>query len=234
MSERQNFFVNIKYKFKKFLYLFYGEKFFKKKRYDWGKYPKRFEIIQDIIDFKKYDSYLEIGCDRNQSFSNIKIKKRVGVDPVEGGTHKMTSDQFFSINKDNFDIVFIDGLHEYSQVMKDINNSLRFLNKDGIILLHDCLPRTIWNQITPRLNSDWNGDVWKSIVHCRTLENIDTYTFIADRGIGLIFPRKNNNLVKFEKKVNFKNLTFRQYFIRHEYLMNTIHYDKLKIHDLFS
>ena len=234
MSERQNFFVNIKYKFKKFLYLFYGEKFFKKKRYDWGKYPKRFEIIQDIIDFKKYDSYLEIGCDKNQSFSNIKIKKRVGVDPVEGGTHKMTSDQFFSINKDNFDIVFIDGLHEYSQVMKDIKNSLRFLNKEGIILLHDCLPRTIWNQITPRLNSDWNGDVWKSIVHCRTLENIDTYTFIADRGIGLIFPRKNNNLVKFEKKVNFKNLTFRQYFLRHEYLMNTIHYDKLKIHDLFS
>jgi len=234
MSERQNFFINIKYKFKKFLYLFYGEKFFKKKRYDWGKYPKRFEIIQDIIDFKKYDSYLEIGCDRNQSFSNIKIKKRVGVDPVEGGTHKMTSDHFFSINKDNFEIVFIDGLHEYSQVMKDIKNSLRFLNKEGIILLHDCLPRTIWNQITPRLNSDWNGDVWKSIVHCRTLENIDTYTFIADRGIGLIFPRKNNNLVKFEKKVNFKNLTFRQYFIRHEYLMNTIHYDKLKIHDLFS
>ncbi len=234
MSERQNFFVNIKYKFKKFLYLFYGEKFFKKKRYDWGKYPKRFEIIQDIINFKKYDSYLEIGCDRNQSFSNIKIKKRVGVDPVEGGTHKMTSDHFFSINKENFDIVFIDGLHEYSQVMKDIKNSLRFLNKDGIILLHDCLPRTIWNQITPRLNSDWNGDVWKSVVHCRTLENLDTYTFIADRGIGLIFPRRNKNLVKFGKKVNFKNLTFKQYFIKHEYLMNTIHYDKLKIHDLFN
>ena len=233
MSERQNFFINIKYKFKKFSYLFYGEKFFKKKRYDWGNYPKRFEIIQDIIDFKKYNSYLEIGCDRNQSFSNIKIEKRVGVDPVEGGTHKMTSDYFFSINKDNFDIIFIDGLHEYSQVMKDIKNSLKFLNKDGIILLHDCLPRTIWNQITPRMNSDWNGDVWKSIVHCRTLENIDTYTFIADRGIGLIFPRKNKNLVKFEKKVNFKHLTFKEYFIKHEYLMNTIHYDKTKIHDLF-
>ena len=233
MSERQNFFINIKYRFKKFLYLFYGEKFFKKKRYDWGKYPKRFEIIQDIIDFKKYNSYLEIGCDRNQSFSNIKIEKRVGVDPVEGGTHKMTSDHFFSINKDNFDIIFIDGLHEYTQVMKDIKNSLKVLNKEGIILLHDCLPRTIWNQITPRLNSDWNGDVWKSIVHCRTLENIDTYTFIADRGIGLIFPRKNKNLVKFEKKVNFKDLTFKEYFIKHEHLMNTIHYDKSKIHDLF-
>ena len=31
MAERQNFLFKIKYKFKKFLYLFYGGKFFKKK-----------------------------------------------------------------------------------------------------------------------------------------------------------------------------------------------------------
>lgn len=234
MPERQNSYIWIRYNLKKFLYLFYGEKFFKKKRYDWGKYPKRFEIIQDIINLKKYNSYLEIGCDRNQSFSKIKIKKRIGVDPVEGGTHKMTSDHFFTGNKDNFDIIFIDGLHEYTQVMRDIKNSLKFLNKEGVILLHDCLPRTIWNQITPRINSDWNGDVWKSLVHCRTFENIDTYTLIADRGVGIIFPRKNRNLIKFEKKIDFKDLSFKEYFINHDYLMNTINYDKSKIYDLFK
>ncbi len=234
MPERQNSYIWIRYNLKKFLYLFYGEKFFKKKRYDWGKYPKRFEIIQDIINLKKYNSYLEIGCDRNQSFSKIKIKKRIGVDPVEGGTHKMTSDHFFTGNKDNFDIIFIDGLHEYTQVMRDIKNSLKFLNKEGVILLHDCLPRTIWNQITPRINSDWNGDVWKSLVHCRTFENIDTYTLIADRGVGIIFPRKNRNLIKFEKKIDFKDLSFKEYFINHDYLMNTIYYDKSKIYDLFK
>ena len=234
MSERQNFLLKNKYKIQKFFYLFYGEKFFKKKRYDWGKYPKRFEIIQDIINLKRYKSYLEIGCDKNQSFATIKIDKRVGVDPVEGGTHKMTSDYFFSINKEKFDIIFIDGLHEYTQVMKDVQNSLNFLNKDGVILLHDCLPRTIWNQVTPRLNSDWNGDVWKSIVHCRTFENIDTYTIIADRGIGLIFPRKNKKIINFEEKKNFKHLTFKEYFIKHKYLMNPIEYDKSKIYDLFK
>ena len=77
MAERQNFLFKIKYNFKKFLYLFYGEKFFKKKRYDWGKYPKRYEIIQKIINIQKYKSYLEIGCDRNQSFSKIKIVIRL-------------------------------------------------------------------------------------------------------------------------------------------------------------
>ena len=221
MSERFNFFINIKYKFKKFLYLFYGEKFFKKKRYDWGKYPKRYEIIQDIINFKKYNSYLEIGCDRNQSFSNIKIKKKVGVDPVEGGTHKMTSDEFFNINKDMFDIIFIDGLHEYYQVIKDIENSLNFLNDNGVILLHDCLPRTIWNQITPRINSDWNGDVWKAIVKCRTLEYLDTYTCIADRGIGIILKKENSNRLKLEG-IDFEKLTFKDYYDNHKHYMNLI------------
>ena len=234
MSERQNLLNRLNYRLQKFLYLFYGEKFFKKKRYDWGKYPKRFEIIQDFIDYNKYNSYLEIGCDKNQSFSNIRISKRIGVDPVEGGTHKMTSDTFFLKNNLNFDIIFIDGLHEYSQVMKDIKNSLKFLNSNGVILLHDCLPRTIWNQVIPRMNSDWNGDVWKSIVHCRTMENIDTYTLIADRGIGLIFPRKNRNLIKMKSEFSFKKLRFKQYYMQHEYLMNTINYEKSKINDLFK
>jgi len=228
MSERENFFITVKYKFEKIKYFFYGEKFFKKKRYDWSKYPSRFEIIQNIIEFKKYKSYLEIGCDRNQSFSNINIDKRVGIDPVEGGTHKMTSDEFFYNNNDKFDIIFIDGLHQYEQVIKDIKNSLNCLTKNGLILLHDCLPRTIWNQVYPRINSDWNGDVWKAIVECRTYENIDTYTCIADRGIGVIVPRTNMNKLILNKK-DFKGLKFKDYYQNHEQFMNLIsHLDIFK------
>ena len=226
MSEKENLFTPLNYKFKKIKYFFYGEKFFKKIRYDWSKYPTRFQIIQKIIDYKKYKSYLEIGCDRNQSFSNISIDRRVGVDPVEGGTHKMTSDDFFLNNKDNFNLIFIDGLHEYSQVMKDIHNSLNCLTEDGIIILHDCLPRTIWNQVYPRINSDWNGDVWKAIVECRTYKNIDTYTCIADRGIGIILPRKNKN--KLILKVNnFKKLKYKDYYQNHEQYMNLIEHQNI-------
>ncbi|MDC1223897.1 class I SAM-dependent methyltransferase [Pelagibacteraceae bacterium] len=234
MSERENIFTSLKYKIKKFKYFFYGEKFFKKKRYDWSKYPTRFQIIQTIIDFKKYKSYLEIGCDRNQSFSNILIDKRVGVDPIEGGTLKMTSDDFFLNNKENFDIIFIDGLHEYNQVMRDIENSLKFLNQNGVILLHDCLPRTIWNQIFPRINSDWNGDVWKSIVHSRTFNHIDTYTFVADRGIGIIFPRSNRKILNLKNGLDFKNLKYKDYFMNHDDYMNLIYFEKSKLKELFD
>tara|TARA_B100000767_G_scaffold114440_1_gene109161 strand:+ start:276 stop:971 length:696 start_codon:yes stop_codon:yes gene_type:complete len=226
MAERENLFITIKYKFEKIKYFFYGEKFFKKKRYNWSKHPTRFEIIQNIIEFKRYKSYLEIGCDRNQSFSNINIDKRVGVDPVEGGTHKMTSDEFFLNNRDKFDIIFIDGLHQYEQVIKDVKNSLNCLTKNGIILLHDCLPRTLWNQIYPRINSDWNGDVWKAIVECRTYENIDTYTCIADRGIGVIVPRKNMNKLILNKS-DFKGLKYKDYYQSHEQYMNLIEHHNI-------
>lgn len=234
MSENTNFTLKIYYKLKRFFYFFYGEKFFKKKRYDWGSFPKRYEILQEIIDFNNYKTYLEIGCDKNQSFSHINIKHRVGVDPVEGGTHKMTSDEFFLNNKNKFDIIFIDGLHEYRQVFRDIQNSLKFLNNNGVILLHDCLPRTIWNQITPRINEDWNGDVWKAIVHCRTIKNIDTYTILADRGLGIIFPRNNKNKLDLHYKTNFKNLKFEDYYNNHQSFMNIINYDKLKFFNLFK
>ena len=71
------------------------------------------------------------------------------------------------------------------------NSLIDSINKDGIILLHDCLPRNVYDQAVPRCQYVWNGDVWKAIVEARTLNNVDTYTCIADHGLGVIFNRKN-------------------------------------------
>ena len=106
----------------------------------------------------------------------------------------MTSDDFFKQNKSTFDLIFIDGLHVYEQVLKDIENSLKVLNDNGVILIHDCLPAKIWHQTIPQTHSSWNGDVWKSIVKSRTRIDIDTYTIEADQGLGLILKRENKDL----------------------------------------
>ena len=192
-----------KYKFliKRLFYYFYGEKFFKRLDYDWSKYPSRSVIIQNIINDKKYKNYLEIGCDRDENFSKIKIENKTGVDPLQGGTLRMTSDNFFIKNNKNFDLIFLDGLHTYEQTIKDIDNSLKILNKDGVIIIHDCLPKKIWNQIVPRIYGHWNGDVWKAIVHSRTYSSADTYTCIADHGLGIIFKRKNRNQLDLKKNL---------------------------------
>ena len=50
---------------------------------------------------------------------------------------KSTSDEYFKNNNEKFDIIYIDGWHEASQVYKDINNSWDRLNLNGIIICDD-------------------------------------------------------------------------------------------------
>jgi len=214
------------YSIRRLFYYLYGEKFFKRFNYNWSNYPNRFEIIQKIIDKKNYKNYLEIGCDKNENFSKIKIDNKVGVDPIAGGTCRMNSDDFFKKNSFFFDCIFIDGLHMYEQVRKDILNSIKFLTPGGIIILHDCLPSKIWNQIVPQIYGKWNGDVWKAIVEARTMKNIDTYTCKADHGLGMIFKRPNRNLLTLNVK-NFKKLKFKDYYVHHKKFMNIVEVDNI-------
>ena len=217
MSEIKNFLFKIN---KIYNYIF-GEKFYKKLNFNWNLYPHRLEIIQNIIISKNYKKYLEIGCDKDQIFSNILIDFKIGVDPVQGGNVRKTSDDFFKNNLDKFDIIFIDGLHEYDQVNKDINNSLKALNDGGIILLHDCIPKSYFHQAVPRSRMSWNGDVWKNIVEARANPQIDTYTCFADEGIGIIFNRLNRNKLIINKK-NFKKLKFRDFYYNYREYLNII------------
>ena len=209
------------YKFFNVYNKIFKENFNKKLDFQWSKKPRRYEIINKIIKKKKYNTYLEIGCFKNDTFNSIIIKDEIGVDPVSGGTIRKTSDEFFKDNKNYFDICFIDGLHKYDQVRKDIFNCLNFLNNDGVILVHDCLPERIRDQMIPRSHEHWNGDVWKAIVEIRTLVDFDTYTCLADEGIGIIFKRPNSNLLKIDIK-NFKDLKFQYFYNNHKELMNII------------
>ena len=207
-------------------YYIKNERFSKKFNYDWNKTQTRFDIINKLINSKKFKSYLEIGCQSDVNFSKIKIENKVGVDPQSGGTLRMTSDEFFSQNKETFDLIFIDGLHIHEQVLKDIDNSLNVLNENGVILLHDCLPAKIWHQTIPQTHSSWNGDVWKSIVQSRTREDIDTYTIKADQGLGLILKRTNRDKLVHPIN-NFKNLKFKDYYNHHEKFMRLIDENKV-------
>ena len=216
-----NFFYN-KIKF----YLF-GEKFSKKLNYDWNLYPKKLNIIQEIINKKNFKDYLEIGCDNNETFSNIKISNKVGVDPISGGTLRMTSDNFFKNNETFFDLIFLDGSHTFQQTFRDIENSINFLKDDGIILVHDCLPTEIKRQVVPRICWIWNGDVWKAIVKARTKKNIQTYTCMADHGLGIIIKKENLNPLSLEIE-NLNNLKFKDYFNNHKKFMNLISYKELE------
>ena len=205
---------------------YFGEKDIGEIGLSFSSKPDKKKIVQDTIDRKKYKSYLEIGCFNNDLFNRINCQKKVGVDPYSGGTIRKTSDNFFLENKETFDCIFIDGLHYYQQVKKDITNSIKSLNQNGVIFVHDCLPNNVFDQAIPRCKYVWNGDVWKAIVEFRTLDYVDTYTCYADMGIGVILKSKNKKKLKIDIK-DFSKLKFSDYFKNFKEYMNIVEHDEL-------
>ena len=221
--EKLNKFTKI---FRKIYYKLFIENFKGKLNYNFTENFYRWDLIEYLIKKNNYKNYLEIGCDKNQLFSKVNIGNKIGVDPVSGGNVRKTSDDFFKENKSNFDIVFIDGLHTYEQVKKDILNSVNCLLDEGIILVHDCMPDSLGKQAVPRYKMQWNGDVWKAIVDLRQQENLEIYTCEIDQGIGVISKKKNTSILKLDKPIN--KLKFKDYFNNYKEYMRVISLDEFK------
>lgn len=139
--------------------------------------------INNLMKFSGGDSYLEIGVNYGYTFESVEAKQKVGVDPLrkvitsgESKFLKMTSDEFFAKNKMKFNFIFIDGLHEYYQVTRDIFNSLNCLEPGGLVLIDDVVPShnkeasLEWRKLTKKQKKlikhgkfSWQGDVYKAI-----------------------------------------------------------------------
>src|ERR1700753_4069981 len=166
----------------------------------------RLELIQQLIKKNNYHNYLEIGVSIGTVFFRVHCQKKIAVDPEFGFSKfkvltrtirlgnfsnlttkyfEKTSDDFF---RDNAKALFgqplqlclVDGMHEYSFALRDIENTLQYLDDNGVIIIHDCNPKKPENACTfkeweKRGNTgEWNGDVWKAIVYLRSMrEDID-------------------------------------------------------------
>jgi len=214
-----------KKKINKLYYYLFKERFSKKIDFKFDD-VYRWDLIDYLNNKYSFSSYLEIGCNDDELFSRIKIKNKIGIDPVIGGNMKITSDDFFLQNNLKFDCVFIDGLHIYDQVKRDILNSSKFLNENGFILVHDCLPKSLSSQAVPRYKLTWNGDVWKAIVDLRRDPNLEIFTCLADEGISIIQNKKNSNTLKLDKKIT--DLKFKDFYYNHKEYMRPISFNQFK------
>ena len=212
--------------FNKLYYEYFIENFKDKISFNFPKDYFRWDLIDYLIQKNNFENYLEIGCDDDQLFSKVNIKNKIGVDPVSGGNIRKKSDDFFSSNKDKFDLVFIDGLHIYEQVKKDILNSLKCLKENGIILVHDCMPDSLSKQAVPRYRMIWNGDVWKAIVDLRQREDLEIFTCEMDQGIGIIKKEKNTSILEIKKPA--RNLKFKDYYANYKNFLRVISVEELK------
>jgi hypothetical protein len=168
---------------------------------------KRFHLIQYLIDNFLLKSYLEIGVQFGQTFSQIKCDKKIGIDPsvaknLQGQVFPLTSDDFFKQNLDTFDIIFIDGLHLCEQTVLDIVNSWNVLNPKGFIVMHDCLP-TCWEMCQRHtIIPEWTGDVWKAVVWFRReYPMVESCVLPMDYGCGVI--RKSDEVLSLTTDLKF-------------------------------
>ena len=137
---------------------------------------------------RKAVKYLEITIhDQVLGFVHIQCAKK---QLVSIGNYQ----QFFASNKDKFDIIFIDGTHTEEQVLIDIDNAFGCLEKNGVIILHDCLPPDSWHQRDPasvKPNENWNGNVWKAVLRTFNQSSFHCFVLDMDWGCGIIDTAKN-------------------------------------------
>jgi hypothetical protein len=125
----------------------------------------RIKLIRELISKENFQTYLEIGTNKGESFFPVRCKHKLAVDPgfqipvhqaikwyiqnpvnFRNRYFKLTSDDFFKKNEELLkqlgpvDISLVDGLHTYEQSLKDVLNVLKYLDNRGIIVMHDCYP----------------------------------------------------------------------------------------------
>lgn len=146
------------------------------------------QAINYLIGSYGYKSYLEIGVSQGVCFEKIVCDKKICVDPYPRYSKTnfvCTSDDFFKCNDIFFDIIFVDGFHEQNQVVRDVENSLKFLNTNGTIVCHDinATENSLPNSI------DWSGfgTAWKGWLKLRECRNdLDMKVLEDGEGCGII------------------------------------------------
>jgi len=136
-----------------------------------------FRVLRLLHEHVDYEEYLEIGVFKGKSLKLSK-NKVTGVDPDfkiesldnwekinELTLYPKTSDDYFEHLKvhkikPHFGFAFIDGLHTFDQVLKDMYNIIPHMDKNGVLAFHDVMPRTVETSYRERETRLWTGDVW--------------------------------------------------------------------------
>ena len=175
--------------------------------------------------------YLEIGVENGSTYNSVIIHNKTGVDPSPNGNFqnliKVTSDEFFEkyVEKNMYDIMFIDGMHQTEYVSRDIDNSLKCITNNGIIFIDDILPMNALEQtkvphcnfveegVLKCKNLPWTGDVWKVIYHLlkKYEKNIIMFKYYNSncfRGVGAFKMRLFDEVINIDEITGAEMVTY--------------------------
>jgi hypothetical protein len=186
---------------------------------------RRINLLADKLSARKY---LEIGVEKGETFTDIRITERTAVDPAfafdttalaNANTHfhQKPSDQFFAEISGNslFDLIFIDGLHQFEQVVRDFSNAIIHSHSGSVIVLDDTKPIDIFSANPNRddairfrrrtgvEDAAWHGDVYKIVFYLHDFWPALSYRTIVGSGNPQTFVWRSSN---FTRKPRFNSL----------------------------
>lgn len=159
------------------------------------------QLLNYLIERYGLKSYLELGVQNPaNNFDKVNAWLKIGVDPnyvnridTNQRIYQKTSDDFFSEEPTyagkpfKFGLIFIDGDHTKEQVKRDFENSMRCLNQNGFIVIHDTLPLNEQGTRVPRETKQWWGDVYKFAFELNLYPGIDFCTYDFDNGCTVVW-----------------------------------------------
>jgi len=165
--------------------------------------------------FFRIRSSFKVAVDPSFAFDNTRKAGKFFLNPYNfyNQYYQKTSDDFFAHDaanvfaKEKVELSLIDGMHEYEYALRDVENTLLHAKEGAVIVLHDCNPLTKdaacsfkeWND--RQFTGTWNGDVWRTILHLRSLRNdLTVFVLDDDHGLGIVIKKKNEHPLPYTKE----------------------------------
>jgi hypothetical protein len=182
-------------------------------------------LINDLISDLNYKSYLELGVSIGESWKLISCENKIGVDnninvanEFDGVVHATTDDYFLN-NKDKFDLIYIDALHEKNQVYKDFKNSFNVLNDSGVIIFHDVNPFDI-----SQTHFNSSGDVFELWIElAKTYKVYIIKNEYDGDSVGIFIKSKNSKFIDIE----VKDYTYQFFSENREDFISYLNYEEI-------
>ena len=110
------------------------------------------EASLHIIDPYQMTQWSGFGIHNAQKIKKMYCKKghNISVNLIE----EKSNEVMVSLN-DTYDIIFIDGAHDYENILSDIQNSFNLIKHNGIIILDDVRHTDVCRALKESVNSSW-------------------------------------------------------------------------------
>lgn len=207
----------------------------------------RHAVLRRIAALYDEPRYLEVGVNRGTTFHRVPATSKVAVDPVfdfdvaerqaahpEASYHQVTSDEYFATvvaPDQQFDLIYLDGLHVVEQTLRDLMNALHHLAPQGVIVIDDTHPPTYLASLPDRQNYfrvrrwlgdddklAWMGDVYRLVYFIETFCPHLSYATIANNHGQTVVWRARRTTVPERALREVAELTFEQMVLLEEHL----------------